>query len=247
MAKKNARPHTVLVTGATDGIGLLLARAYAKRGHNVLATGRRGIANDEEFFKFPNITYVTADQSDPRHAASTILAIMQDMGWEKLDLAILNGATAWTGPPYDEPINTIGDQLKVNLTSPIHLILGLTPMLHAANGRLVMIGSTSINKGHGEFATYVATKAALDGLSRALREEWRGKANVMIIHPGPTRTRMHAKAGLNVRFVRLFFMSPKKVARAIQVTIRRGNEGRKMITRFGCFMARFSWSGKGQL
>ena len=172
---------------------------------------------------------------------------MQDMGWEKLDLAILNGATAWTGPPYDEPINTIGDQLKVNLTSPIHLILTLTPMLHADNGRLVMIGSTSINKGHGQFGTYVATKAALDGLARALREEWRGKANVMIIHPGPTRTRMHAKAGLNVRFVRLFFMLPKKVARAIQVVIRRGNEGRKMITRFGLFMSRFSWAGKGQL
>ena len=47
----------ILITGATDGIGLLLARAYAKRGHNVLATGRRGIANDQEFFKFSNITY----------------------------------------------------------------------------------------------------------------------------------------------------------------------------------------------
>jgi short-subunit dehydrogenase len=247
MAKNNARAHRVLVTGATDGIGLLLARAYAKRGHQVLATGKRGIANDEEFFKSPNVTYVMADQGDPRHAASTIVAIMQEMGWKDLDVAILNGATAWTGPPYDEPINTIGHQLKVNVASPIHLTLALAPMLFAAKGRLVMVGSTSVNKAQGQFATYVATKAALDGLCRALREEWRGRADVMIVHPGPTRTRMHAKAGLKVGFIRLFFMSPKKVARAIQVMIRRNNEGRKMITRFGCFMARFSWAGKGQL
>ena len=161
--------------------------------------------------------------------------------------SILNGATAWTGPPYDEPINTIGEQLKVNIAAPIHLTLALAPMLFAAKGRLVMVGSTSVGKAQGQFATYVATKAALDGLCRSLREEWRGRANVMIVHPGPTRTRMHAKAGLNIPILRLFFMSPKKVARAIQVAIRRGNDGRKMITRFACFMARFSWAGKGQL
>ena len=142
MAKKNARPHTVLVTGATDGIGLLLARAYARRGHHVLATGRRGIANDEEFFKSPNVTYVMADQSDPRHAAATILAIMQDMGWAQLDLAILNAGMGWTGEPQNETAETISAQITVNLTAPITIAKALAPWLFVANGKLALIGST---------------------------------------------------------------------------------------------------------
>lgn len=246
MAKKDRRAHNVLITGATDGIGLLLARAYAKRGHNVLATGRRGIANDQEFFKFSNITYVTADQSDPRHAAKSILAIMHDMQWQHLDLVILNGATAWVGPPDQEPINSISEQIDVNLEAPVHLLLRVAPMLFEAKGKVMFVGSSSVAKPNGNFATYAATKAALDGLCRSLREEWKGRADVMIVHPGPTRTRMHAKAGMKIGFVRLFFMSPKKVARAIQVAVRR-NEGRKMIGRITLFLARFSWAGKGQL
>ena len=66
--KKRGRVHRILVTGATDGIGLLLARDYALRGHRVLATGRRSIANDEAYFKGTNITYVSADQADPKRA-----------------------------------------------------------------------------------------------------------------------------------------------------------------------------------
>ena len=68
----------------------------------------------------------------------------------------------------------------------------------------------------------------------------------MIVHPGPTRTRMHAKAGMKNGFVRLFFMSPKKVARAIQVAVRR-KEARRNLSRFSLFFARFSWAGKGKL
>ena len=56
MARPEPRQHTVLITGATDGIGLILARAYAERGHRVLATGRRVIADDAAFFGPPNIT-----------------------------------------------------------------------------------------------------------------------------------------------------------------------------------------------
>ncbi|NKB52694.1 MAG: SDR family NAD(P)-dependent oxidoreductase [Rhizobiaceae bacterium] len=247
--KSNGQPgrvRTVLITGATDGIGLLLARAYAGRGHNVLATGRRVLADDQDLFDAPNIVYICADQSDPVHACSAIISAMQNMGWQHLDLAILNGATAWVGLPEQEPANGMKQLLDVNFRFQIHLAHALAPFLFEAAGRLVMIGSTATKKAQGRFATYTATKAGLDGLCRSLREEWLGRADVQIIHPGPTRTNMHAKAGLNIGLAKWFFMSPLRVASAIQYAIRRRDK-RRVITRYFAFKARFSSAREGIL
>ena len=219
-ADKAGRAHTVLITGASDGVGLLLARAYASRGHRVLATGRRLIADDHQVFQSSNVVYVSADLSAPDYATERILSAMNDLGWENLDLAILNGATAWVGSPEEETTLSIKNQIDVNFRAQVYLARELAPFLFEASGQLVFIGSTSFNKARGKFATYVATKAGLDGLCRSLSEEWRGKADVLMIHPGPMRTSMHAKAGLKTGVVRLFFMSPKRAARAIQMAIR---------------------------
>lgn len=246
MADRSRYPHRILITGATDGIGFHLARAYALNGHTVLATGRRPIGDDKSFFGVGNITYIMADQVEPKQCSSAISKAIEDLGWRCLDLAILNAATAWTGNPREETAKAIDEQISVNLTSQIRLASVLAPMLLANRGRLVMVGSTAVDKSHGSFATYSATKAGLDGFCRSLREEWRGRAQVMIVHPGPTRTRMHQKAGLNLGLVHRFFMSPHKVARAIRTSIRRNNPRRK-ITPFYLFASRFSWAGKGRL
>ena len=74
-------------------------------------------------------------------------------------------------------------------------LIFIAPALFAANGQLTIIGSVA-HKGAKKFATYAATKAALRGFSRSLREEWKGRASVQILHPGAVRTGMHAKAGL---------------------------------------------------
>lgn len=226
MAKQEPRIHTVLITGATDGIGLLLAQSYAARGHRVLATGRRIITDDLDYFGHTNITYVTADQQNPKPAAQSIASAMRDMGWTQLDLAILNGAMGWTGRPQDEPANAIRTQVDVNLTAPVLISQALAPWLFVDHGKLVFVGSTVVKKGNGQFATYAATKAGLDGFARSLREEWVGKADILMVHPGPVRTKMHAKAGLNLGLVRLFFASPKRVARAIEFAVRRGDRRR---------------------
>jgi len=239
-------PHKILITGATDGIGFQLARAYALNGHAVLATGRRAIGGDRSFFGVENVTYIMADQADPKESTRAVSAALNELGWTGVDLAILNAATAWTGQPADEPAKVIDEQISVNLTSNIHLISALAPLLFAVRGRLVMIGSTAVDKSHGSFATYSATKAGLDGFCRSLREEWRNRADVLIVHPGPTRTQMHRKAGLDIGFAHRFFMSPQKVARAIQSAIRRRNP-RRNITPMYLMVSRFSWARKGRL
>ena len=246
MAKKETRPHTVLVTGATDGIGYLLARSYAQRGHRVLATGRRAIADDASFFKLPNITYIRADQAQPKEAARLIALAMRELEWTQLDLAILNGAIGWTGNPAEETSHNIRQQIDINFTASIILAQALGPWLFVGKGKLVFVGSTAIKKGQGAFATYVATKAGLDGFVRSLRSEWQGRADVMIVHPGPTRTQMHKKAGLDTGMVRAFFMSPKRAAKAIEKAIRKGDH-KRMITRGYGWRSILSGAKEGQL
>lgn len=246
MAKVETRRHTVLVTGANDGIGFELAQAYAKRGHHVLATGRQRIKNDEEFFGTKRITYIIADQSDPQQAAKAIARSMLEIGWTQLDLAILNAGIGWTGKPQEETTNSIRDQLAINLTAPVYIAGALAPWLFVGKGKLVLIGSTSVRKGAANFATYTASKAGLDGFARSLRSEWKGRADVLMIHPGPTRTTMHKKAGLELGAMRAMFISPKRASKAIQLAIRKGNQRRFISRTFG-WRALFSRTPEGRI
>lgn len=249
MARAKPRRRLILITGATDGIGFRLAKAYASRGHFVLATGRQTLTDDATFFGVSNITYIRADQSQPEQAARAIEVAMARFGWPHLDVAILNAATGWAGHPAQETADSISGQVTINLTAPILIARTIAPALFAGRGQLVLIGSTAAS-GQPSFATYAATKAGLEGFARSLREEWRAKAHVQIIHPGPVRTKMHAKAGLKLRVARLFFMSPRRAVRAIQHSIRNQDRRRVLSRSYGLsalFARLFNRAREGEL
>lgn len=232
MARPDPRPHTIVITGATDGIGLWLAKSYASRGHSILATGRRAIADDAAFFGEPNIAYVRADQMSPDDAAAGIASAMARLGWEKLDLGILNAGLGWAGDPANEPVEEIERQIAVNFTSNVLITKALAPWLFVDHGRLAIIGSTA-HKGAKGFATYAATKAAMAGFAKSLRSEWKGRASVSLIHPGPTRTAMHDKAGLSLGMARALFMSAPRAGKSVEKAIRKGDDNRKLSRSFG--------------
>ncbi len=239
-------PYRILITGASDGLGYHLARDYAANGHDVLATGTRQIDDERAHFDQPGIGYVQADQSEPQRAVASIAEALDRMQWDALDLAILNAGIGWAGDPVDEPPDMISKQLAVNLTAPLAIAHMLAPRLFALKGRLVLIGSTAAEKGNASFATYAASKAALDAFARALTEEWRDKAHVSMIHPGPIRTDMHKKAGLKLGMVRKLFMSPQRAARATACAIRKGNS-RRILTRSYGWRSLLSKAREGEL
>lgn len=204
----------ILITGGTDGIGLQLARRYLSQGANVVVTGRRELENMEDL-PDKNIPYIRADQNTPDQAASAILEGLKTLGWQHCDIAILNAGYGKLCDPLEEDAENLRQTLAVNLVAPVLIAHALAPMLFAAkHGKLVLIGSTS-HKGAGNFASYAATKAGLHGFARSLREEWRGRINVQIIHPGPTSTDMHAKAGFDSGWMKRFFLKPENAARMI--------------------------------
>lgn len=245
MAEQRDRPHfsppgtpglmwrnrrygrNILITGASSGIGLALARRYATR-HRLLVTARKLSPELEQLIDGQGqIEFVAIDLRDPQAAARRMNKAIAKLGWQYLDNAVLNAGMGNAGAPQGETPASIRDTLAVNLTSNLVLSRNLHPLLAAARGTLSFIGSTA-HRGAPGFATYAAAKAGLHGAARALREEWRGEVSVQIIHPGPTRTGMHAKAGHDPGPVSLLFADADAMAAMIDSAIARR---RSVVTR----------------
>ena len=226
-SKEPDPPLHVIITGASDGVGLELARLYATAGCDVVATGRQLIRDESAHFAFSNITYVRADQARPEEAARLVTSAIRRKGWSTVNRLILNAAVGTFGDPAEEGRSQTVAQVDINFAGPVMMARLLADDLFAANGRLVLIGSKA-QKGAPKFATYAATKAALSGLARSLRSEWKGRAKVLILHPGPIRTSMHKKAGLKTGVAGLFFVRPRRAARAWFAAIEAGRKDLKM-------------------
>ncbi len=185
---------TILITGATDGIGLALAQQYGTAGHRLILVGRRPFPPHTNPLFTPQ-TYCQADLAQPT-AADTIANWLAAQGIDTLDLLIHNAGTGYFGPLASQTLDQIDDLLTVNLHSPIAITHQLFPALKKAQGQVVFVSSVATAVPSSEYAVYGASKAALEGFARSLRVEWQGQIGVQIIRPGATRTGMHAKIGL---------------------------------------------------
>ena len=205
----------VVITGATDGIGACLARDYAQAGADLILTGRR--PEEDVAPPAPTATYIRADQREPLEAAGRVLACVQRRRWDGVDIAILNAGMGIVGDPAED--DRVVEQIDVNLASTITVARSLAPFILNARGVLCIIGSVA-RRGAPRFAAYAAAKAGLHGFGRSLAEEWRGRAHVQVLHPGPTETAMHEKAGFDPGMATVAFQSAERVARGIERAVR---------------------------
>ncbi|MEL6689150.1 MAG: SDR family NAD(P)-dependent oxidoreductase [Pseudomonadota bacterium] len=206
-------PHA-LITGASDGIGRALVDVYHAKGWEITATARR----PHEAVSPPlPCNYVPLDLTKP---ADTLLDALP----ERLDLAILNAGAGKVAPPEDHSAEDIAQMIALNTTAQLLLAHALFPRLQG--GTLAFIGSTAARGAHKDFSVYAATKAAISGAARSLALEWEGRVKVLMLHPGPTATAMHDKAGLGDIAARRFFTPPAKVAASLAQAIDAGKNRR---------------------
>ena len=189
-----APARTILLTGATDGLGLALARIWDARGERLVLTGRRPRASLEDPL-FGRHLYVAADLAHPARAARTLEAALTSAGVERIDVLVHDAAVGSFGPVEREPAASVENVLAVDLEAPIALTHALLPRVLAARGRVVFVSSVAADAPCPDFAVYAAAKAGLDGFARSLRTELSGRASVLVLHPGATRTRIHVKSG----------------------------------------------------
>ena len=204
----------ILITGATDGIGLALARIYAAQGNRLILLGRKPL-NDLTDPLFAETSYVQADLAQD-DCAERVLAFCERQNISKISAVIHNAGMGYVGEIGAQSAEQVATLITVNLTAPVRLTHALLPLMDG--GKLVFISSVASVLPATEYATYTASKAALDGFARSLRVELAGKVAVQVIHPGATRTGMHRKVGMAENQYRRF-PSAEKISRRIATAI----------------------------
>jgi short-subunit dehydrogenase len=214
--------QTVLITGATDGIGLALARIYVARGAQALLLGRRP-AGELDPRLFTPERYLQVDLARPELAATVLRTALHERGIARIDRLIHNAALGAYGPPGSVAPDAIADLLAVNVTAPIALTHAALPAVLQAGGAVVFVSSVAAALPTPDYAIYTASKAALEGFARSLRVELGRRARVQVIRPGATRTQFHAKSGVPAGRLRAErFPAPDRVAAAIYRAIESG-------------------------
>ncbi len=210
--------QTILITGATSGIGLALAQIYQQQGARLILIGRRPLETLSDPL-FSSDVYCQADLAQP-DCHLTIDRWLAEHQLEAIDLVVHNAGIGWVGGTDEHAPADISEMLQVNLKAPIAITHQLFKRLERAGGKVAFVSSVVSQLPLSKFGVYVASKAALDGFARSLAVEWRGRVQVQILHPGATNTAMHEKVGTE-EAVYSKYPSAESVAAKMERSLRR--------------------------
>lgn len=185
--------RSIVVTGASSGIGAHCARALAAEGWRVFATARK--RSDIAALEADGIEAFYLDCRDPRSIAALVEDVLERTGGT-LDALYNNGAHALAGAVEDIPVAALRDQFEANFFGWHDLTRRIVPVMRAqGHGRIVHCSSI-LGLAPVRFrGAYAASKFALEGLMLCLRQELAGSGiHVSMIEPGPIASRLDVNA-----------------------------------------------------
>ena len=195
--------RSVVITGASTGIGWAAAKLLLDRGFRVFGSVRKQADADRLQHEFgANFTPLLFDVTDEAAVLSAAREVRAALGGETLAGLVNNAGIAVAGPLLELPIERFRLQMDVNVIGPIMAsqafcpLLGTDPELKGPKGRIVMISSVAGKSGNPLSSAYSASKHAIEGLSESLRRELMlFGIDVIIIAPGAVKTPIWGKSG----------------------------------------------------
>ena len=184
--------QTVLITGASSGIGLATALYMAERGYSVIGTSRSaerlGVLQEEAVNRSLPVTAVELDINEDEAVDEVLPRLIAEHAG--IDALVNNAGYGLWGPVESLSMAEMKSQFETNFFAPARLILKVLPgMVQRGRGTIVNISSVL-----GRIATpfngaYAASKFALEGMSEALRLElWPLGVRVALVEPGLVST-----------------------------------------------------------
>jgi NAD(P)-dependent dehydrogenase (short-subunit alcohol dehydrogenase family) len=194
--------QSVVITGASTGIGWATAKLLLDRGFRVFGSVRKLADADRLKGEFgPNFTPLLFDVTDEAAVLAAAREVRAALNGETLLGLVNNAGVAVAGPVLELAADEFRRQMDVNVIGPIIAtqafgpLLGSDPSLKGKPGRIVMISSVAGKNGNPLMSAYSASKFAIEGLSESLRREMMlFGIDVVIIAPGAVKTPIWSKA-----------------------------------------------------
>jgi NAD(P)-dependent dehydrogenase (short-subunit alcohol dehydrogenase family) len=217
-----------LITGASRGLGLALARLLADRGARLALTARDPVALDRAAADLRGRTEVLAvagDVADPEHVERLVDGALRRFG--RIDVLVNNASTVGPSPmPALEryPLGELERVFRLNVIAPLHLAQRVLPGMRERSAGLVLnVSSDAGVNAYAGWGGYGASKAALEHVSRTLAAELPSSSasgvRVYAVDPGDMNTQMHREAEPGVDLSHL--PGPEVVAPALLHLIER--------------------------
>ena len=175
---------TAIITGASRGLGLALAKALAERGWRLVIDAREAGTLNEAAAELSNVTAIAGDVTDPEHRQALVAAA------GRVDLLVNNASVLGPSPQprlTDYPLETLRHVYEVNVLAPLALIQLARP------ARVINVTSDAAVEPYEGWGGYGSAKAALDHLTAILAVEHHDR-RIYAVDPGDMNTRMHQEA-----------------------------------------------------
>jgi hypothetical protein len=185
------KDKTVIITGASEGVGAATARLFAEAGANLLlvARGKKKLeAIAEELREVTKVEIFVMDVSD----ADACVDLFKKANFEfgRVDILINNAGFHQRGPFESVDLADLGQMVDVNLKAPIMLTRIALPYLReAGGGAIINVGSLAGRTPVPNSAAYAASKAGLRSFTYSLADEFSdNKIKIAVVSPGPIST-----------------------------------------------------------
>jgi len=184
---------TAIVTGASRGLGLALARSLADVGWRLVIDARDGLALEQAaagLRKRTDVVALAGDVADPWHRQALVAAAEG-----RLDLLVNNASTLGSAPlpPLARyPLDELERVYRVNVLAPLALMQLALPLL-AEGARIVNVTSDAAVEAYAGWGGYGSAKAALEQLSAVFAAE-QPALRVYAVDPGDMNTHLHQEA-----------------------------------------------------
>jgi NAD(P)-dependent dehydrogenase (short-subunit alcohol dehydrogenase family) len=201
-----------LITGASSGIGLAIAKALYAAGYNIVVTGRDEARLQQAYSdcEAPRILYIQADATDQTSYANVVGRTI--VHFKRLDVLVNNVGGGVLGKTLAATtLNDFNSAIQFNLTSVFFTSQAAVPYLTETKGTIINFSSILASRPVAGLGPYSAAKAAVEMLTKTMAIELASHGvRVMCISPATIQTHFHESAGMSPQAAAAYYEASKQ-------------------------------------